>query len=100
MRRDWVAANAKGELTGARYTVSEGRVRGFDAVTYTGGPAFGQPMIEVVQEVTRFHRPATRFSGIAWEDMAANKIYLVQARRPRREVDPVAEVAVQTGNGD
>ena len=94
---DWVAANAKGELTHARYSVSEGQVRDLAAVRYDGGPAFGQPMIEVVQEATRFQRPATRFSGIAWEDEAANKIYLVSARRPRSESDPVADVAVATG---
>ncbi|MBC8142624.1 MAG: hypothetical protein H7Y38_14430 [Armatimonadetes bacterium] len=93
---DWVAANAKGELRQARYSVSEGRVRDLAAVTYTGGPAFGQPMIEVVQELTRFQKPATRFSGVAWEDESANKMYLVQARRPRSEPDPVAAVAGAT----
>lgn len=94
---DWVAANAKGELRGARYRVSESMVRGLAAVSYTGGPAFGQPMIEVVQEATRFQKPATRFSGLAWEDEPANKMYLVQARRPRSEPDPVQAVAEATG---
>ncbi len=94
---DWVAANAKGELTEARYTVSEGQVRGNAAVTYQGGPAFGQPMIEAVREATRFQRPATRYSGVAWEDEPANKIYLVGARRPRGEADLVGGIAAATG---
>lgn len=93
---DWVAANAKGELRQARYSVSEGTVRDLAAVRYAGGPAFGQPMIEVVQEITRFHKPAMRFSGVAWEDESANKMYLVQARRPRSEPDPVQAVAEST----
>jgi hypothetical protein len=97
---DWVAANAKGELTEARYTVSEAEVRGKAAVAYTGGPGFGQPMIDVMRELTRFQKPATRFSALAWEDEAANKIYLVQSRRPKSETDPVADIASQTGFGD
>lgn len=96
---DWVSANAKGELSEARYRVSEGEVRGGAAVRYAGGPAWGQPMIEVVKEATRLHQPATRFGGVAWEDAAANKIYLVSARRPAREPDIVDEVAAATGNG-
>ncbi|MBC7806369.1 MAG: hypothetical protein H7145_09475 [Akkermansiaceae bacterium] len=97
---DWVAANAKGELTEARYTVSETEVSGKAAVAYNGGPGFGQPMLDVIRDITRFHKPATRFSGLAWEDEAANKIYLVQSRRPKSEPDPVPVVAAQTGFGD
>lgn len=97
---DWVAANAKGELTEARYSVSETEVRGKSAVAYTGGPGFGQPMIDVIREVTRLQKPATRFSGLAWEDEATNKIYLVQSRRPKSEPDPVPTIAAQTGFGD
>ena len=97
---DWVAANAKGELTEARYNVSEAEVHGNAAVAYTGGPGFGQPMIDVLREATRLQKPATRFSGLAWEDDVANKIYLVQSRRPRSESDLVSEVAAQTGWGD
>jgi hypothetical protein len=96
---DWVAANAKGELTEARYTVSETMVGDKSAVGYNGGPAFGQPMIEVIREIGRFQKPATRFSAIAWEEESANKIYLVESRRPRSEPDPIAEVAVRTTAG-
>lgn len=97
---DWVAANAKGELTEARYTVSEAEVNGKAAVAYAGGPGFGQPMIDVIREATRFQKPATRFSALAWEDEAANKIYLVQSRRPKSESDPIPTVAANTGHGN
>ncbi len=94
---DWVSANAKGELTEARYTVSEVEVQGNAAVAYGGGPAFGQPMLEAVRELTRFQKPATRFSGLAWEDKTANKIYLVEGRRPKSEPDAVPDIAKRTG---
>ena len=97
---DWVSANAKGELSEARYRVSEGVVHDGAAVQYTGGPAWGQPMLDVVKEATRFQRPATRFTGLAWEDDVANKIYLVSARRPAREADVVDEVATATGSSN
>jgi len=93
----WLANNSKGEITKARYTTDEGAVHDHATLDLSGGPAFGLPMLEVAREVTRLHRPATRFSARAWECEPGNKIYAIQALRPRAALPGlVNEIAART----
>ncbi|GEM_PF-575126 len=92
----WVGANAKGEAAQARYTPEEATVHGHPAIRLEGGPAVGLPMAEVVKQVGRLQRPATRFTGLAWECTVSNKIHLVEAMRPPAYADPVPAVAART----
>lgn len=93
----WLANNSKGEITKARYTTDEGAVHDHATLDLSGGPAFGLPMLDVAREVTRLHRPATRFSARAWECETGNKIYAIQALRPRAAMPGlVNEIAART----
>lgn len=92
----WLANNSKGEITKARYVTDEGVMNGHATLDLSGGPAFGLPMLEAAREVTRLQRPATRFSARAWECEPGNKIYAVQALRPRRMPDVVHDIAART----
>lgn len=92
----WLGANSKGDIKKARYTTTEGEVHGHATLDLLGGLAFGGPMAEAVREVTRFQRPATRFSARAWECAPSNKIYAVQGMRPRSAPDLVSEIAART----
>ena len=92
----WLAANAKGEMRGARYTVEETEARAHPAIALTGGPAFGAPMSEVVKQASRLQLPATRFSGRAWECEPSNKLYLIEGMRPRGAKDWIPEIVERT----
>ena len=92
----WLAANAKGEMRGARYIVDETEAHGHPAIALTGGPAFGPPMMEVAKQASRLQMPATRFSAQAWECEPSNKLYLIEGMRPRRAKDWIAEIAART----
>lgn len=93
---EWLRRNAKGELSEARFTGTEGESQGHPALLLSGGPGLGMPMIQVVRQMGRFQYPATRFSGTAWECEPSNKLYLVEGLRPRHAPDRVAEVALRT----
>lgn len=88
----WLEVNARGELTQARFTVEEASHAGHEAIALRGGLAFGQPWVQALREVLSLHRPATRFSAMAWECPESNKIYLVESLRPRRAADPLPEI--------
>lgn len=92
----WLSANAKGEMKSARYTAGEGEVQTHPALTLKGGPAFGMPMIEVVKQASRFHLPATRFGGVAWECEPSNKLYLIEEMLPFKVPSRVNEIAERT----
>ena len=92
----WLYANTKGEMIRSRYAVSEGSVRGFEAVEMSGGLALmkmGQPL----RELTRLQIPATHYSGVGWQNEAENKIYLVQGFTRKQDTGIVREVAERTG---
>ena len=92
---DWVIANAKGELSQSRYTVTETEIQTHPAILFSGGLGMGNPMMKAMQEIGRLQWPATRFSGAAWECEASNKVYLLEQLRPslKKERDWVAEIA-------
>jgi hypothetical protein len=92
----WLSLNTKAELRNAAYSAEEGTANGHDALLLSGGPRVGGPWVEVVKQALRFERPATKFTAVAWECEASNKVYLVQAMRPGRVTDPVAGVAERT----
>jgi len=92
----WLAVNAKGEMHEARYEASEGEAQGHPALLLTGGLAFGMPMAQVVKQVTNLRKPATRFSGVAWECEPSNKLYLVEGMRAANEPDRIAAIAART----
>jgi hypothetical protein len=89
----WLSINSKAEMREARYTVDETTVRGHPAIELLGGPQIGMPMVNLVRQALRFQLPATKFSALAWECEAGNKVYLVEALRPGRRIDPVVAVA-------
>ncbi|GAB4452575.1 MAG: hypothetical protein OHK0029_03740 [Armatimonadaceae bacterium] len=92
----WLSLNSKAEMREARYEAEESTVQEHPALHLVGGPAIGMPMVQVARQVTRFQRPATKFSALAWECEPSNKVYLIQAMRPGRVPDPVKEVAMRT----
>lgn len=93
----WLAANSRSVIREARYAAEEGEpVNGHDALRLSGGPAFGLPMINVARQVSRLHRPATRFGGVAWECEPTNKVFAVQTLRPPKVPDRTEEVARRT----
>ena len=92
----WLANNSRGQIKDARYAAGEGEVNEHATLDLRGGLALGLPLMAAVREGVRFQRPATRFSARAWECEPGNKIYAVQAMRPRRVPDVVNEVAART----
>lgn len=92
----WLAANAKGEMRQARYTVDETETQGHPAIALTGGPAFGTPMMELMKQASRMQMPATRFSAQAWECEDSNKLYLIEGMRTFRGRDWVGDVVRRT----
>lgn len=92
----WLSLNTKAEMRDARYVADEQEVQGHPALSLVGGPRFGAPWYGVVKQVMQFHRPATKFSAMAWECEPSNKVFLVQAMRPGRVPDPVELVASRT----
>lgn len=92
----WLAMNTKAEMGQARYKAEEGEAQGHPALLLSGGVKLGRPAGELVQQVTRLQKPATRFSGVAWECEPSNKLYLVEGFRPRSAPDVAREVAKRT----
>jgi hypothetical protein len=92
----WIAINAKAELRQARYIEGEGEVNGHPALLLAGGLAFGMPMAQIPQQLSRFQMPATRFSATAWECGESNKVYLVESLHTSRSKDIVVEIVRRT----
>ncbi len=94
---NWLAANTRAEMREARVAATEGEdVNGHPTLRLDGGLGFGMPMLNAIKTATRLQMPATRFSGRAWECEPSNKLYLVEAMRPRGAKDMVDAVAERT----
>lgn len=92
----WLSLNTKAEMREANYAADEGEAQNHPALIMTGGAKFGRPMVELARQVTRFQKPATRFSGVAWECEPGNKLYLVEGFQTGKEANWVRQVADRT----
>jgi hypothetical protein len=93
----WLAANSRSpELNAAKYQVDATELHGHPAITLAGRVAFGAPTVQVVRDALQVRRPATRFSGVAWECDAANKLFALSELRPGGAPATTALVAART----